>query len=303
MPIAEGEIEIPVPWGKISGKTWGDKSCSPVLVLHGIQDNCGSFDRLIPLLPKIFYYVCVDFPGHGLSSHFPPGLPLEFMNYVYSVKLVVDHLKWNKFNMIGHSLGAQVTVFFSSLYPNFVEKAVLIDGLTPIVIDVERTPSHLRKIYNNLQSLEKYMLNKKPPSYTYEEALKRLIGSRKTDITKESAECLIKRALAPSDGGFMFSVDQRLKLFLRPSLTMQQMKNIINCMACKTLMIVAQDTYNLLDEVSEELYHERLKEFFLKNPQLKMYLVEGNHDVHLNYPQRVAPYVVAFLLEPNKSSL
>lgn len=46
------ELSIPVPWGEIRGKVWGPDHGRPVLCLHGWADNCGTFNTLIPLLPK-----------------------------------------------------------------------------------------------------------------------------------------------------------------------------------------------------------------------------------------------------------
>lgn len=46
------EISVPVPWGQIRGKAWGPDHGRPVLCLHGWADNCGTFNTLIPLLPK-----------------------------------------------------------------------------------------------------------------------------------------------------------------------------------------------------------------------------------------------------------
>jgi pimeloyl-ACP methyl ester carboxylesterase len=58
------EITIYLPnGGHISGKWWGDKSTRPILCLHGRQDNCGTFDRLIPLLSREFSYLAIDLPG------------------------------------------------------------------------------------------------------------------------------------------------------------------------------------------------------------------------------------------------
>lgn len=46
------ELSVPVPWGEIRGKVWGPDHGRPVLCLHGWADNCGTFNTLIPLLPK-----------------------------------------------------------------------------------------------------------------------------------------------------------------------------------------------------------------------------------------------------------
>ncbi|CDQ91093.1 unnamed protein product [Oncorhynchus mykiss] len=52
MKQAVSEFNMPVPWGEIRGKVWGPDNGRPILCLHGWADNCGTFNTLIPLLPK-----------------------------------------------------------------------------------------------------------------------------------------------------------------------------------------------------------------------------------------------------------
>ncbi|RZF42463.1 hypothetical protein LSTR_LSTR013227 [Laodelphax striatellus] len=68
------EVEIPVPWGLVKGKWWGPEDRQPFLAVHGWQDNCGSFDALASLLAPEISLLCIDLPGHGLSSRMPAGL-------------------------------------------------------------------------------------------------------------------------------------------------------------------------------------------------------------------------------------
>lgn len=68
------EVQIDVPWGVIAGKWYGDREQQPVLAIHGWQDNAGTFDRLLPLLPQCIPILAIDLPGHGLSSHYPTGM-------------------------------------------------------------------------------------------------------------------------------------------------------------------------------------------------------------------------------------
>ena len=91
------EVSIPVPWGAIAGKHWRGREAEARdpgqgtqqwLVLHGLLDNAGSFDSLVPLLTSALpshSFLCLDYPGHGLSSHLPPGQmyhPLECIRYI-----------------------------------------------------------------------------------------------------------------------------------------------------------------------------------------------------------------------------
>ena len=67
------QFEIPVPWGHLSGKEWGNEDGEPWIALHGWLDNCGTFDTLLPLFPRTQRVICFDFPGHGWSSPYPKG--------------------------------------------------------------------------------------------------------------------------------------------------------------------------------------------------------------------------------------
>ncbi|XP_039296413.1 probable serine hydrolase, partial [Nilaparvata lugens] len=95
------DIDIPVPWGHISGKWWGPRDQQPILVLHGWQDNAASFDKLAPLLPHHISLLCIDMIGHGRSSHFPKGhLYYFFWDAVVMVRRIVKHFKWERVSIL-----------------------------------------------------------------------------------------------------------------------------------------------------------------------------------------------------------
>ena len=99
------EIRIPVPYGHIAGKAWGDPSGRPILGLHGWLDNAATHDHLAPLLPEGYRLICVDQPGHGLSSHYPMGMHYKVSDGFTFLRRVLDHLKWDKAIIMGHSMG------------------------------------------------------------------------------------------------------------------------------------------------------------------------------------------------------
>uniref|UniRef100_A0A8C9KJR9 Serine hydrolase like 2 n=1 Tax=Panthera tigris altaica TaxID=74533 RepID=A0A8C9KJR9_PANTA len=135
---AAPRMKLAVPWGHIAAKLWGSRQGPPVLCLHGWLDNANSFDRLIPLLPKDFHYVAMDFGGHGLSSHYSPGLPYYQQNFVIEVQRVVAALKWNRFSIMGHSFGEGVCGHYgrsySCTFPEMVDKLILLDRHFPLLL-------------------------------------------------------------------------------------------------------------------------------------------------------------------------
>ena len=67
------DFEIPVPWGFMAGQEWLGGGHTWI-ALHGWMDNSGSLDGVAKLLAEAGYRVIsLDLPGHGFSSHYPPG--------------------------------------------------------------------------------------------------------------------------------------------------------------------------------------------------------------------------------------
>ncbi|XP_022187744.2 probable serine hydrolase [Nilaparvata lugens] len=287
------EFDIPVPWGYIAAVSSGNPAGQPILVVHGIQDNAGSFDRLLPLMSSDYFYVCIDLPGHGRSSHYPPGLPLQLLNYVTCVKRVVDHLNWTRFYYIGHSFGAYIGIHFAGAFPEMVEKLVLLDAFYSTITHVTKTAQTFRQCALDFLAHEQRLKKGVPPIYTYDEAVKKITSNRYSILDEESAKILLKRSLVETGtGGYKLSTDQRLKLSLQPYFTTKQQKNFLDRISCPVLTVFANSTYDYSE--SQRNTHEYLYQN-VKNYRFKV--VQGQHDVHLQHPERVAPLVNEFLID------
>uniref|UniRef100_A0A5F7ZW18 AB hydrolase-1 domain-containing protein n=1 Tax=Macaca mulatta TaxID=9544 RepID=A0A5F7ZW18_MACMU len=70
----------------------------------------------------------MDFGGHGLSSHYSSGVPYYHQTFVSEIRRVVAALKWNRFSILGHSFGGIVGGMFSCIFPEMVNKLILLDS-------------------------------------------------------------------------------------------------------------------------------------------------------------------------------
>uniref|UniRef100_A0A4W6FXU9 Serine hydrolase like n=1 Tax=Lates calcarifer TaxID=8187 RepID=A0A4W6FXU9_LATCA len=197
------ELSIPVPWGEIRGQVWGPDHGRPVLCLHGWADNCGTFNTLIPLLPKECRYVAVDLAGHGRSSHRPPGVFYSFPAYVADVRRVVDGLQWTKFSIIGHSMGGNVATLFSALFPEMVDTLILLDAYGFMPTDLKEISKVMRQGMDEMIQFEKKTEENKRV-YTYERAVERLLAANPT-LSEQSAHILLERGLVQVEGGTLLS--------------------------------------------------------------------------------------------------
>lgn len=286
------ELKFNVPWGHIAAKLYGSKSETKILMVHGIMDNAGSFDRLLDLLPDQYQYVCIDLPGHGLSSPFPPGVPLHYFDYVYSLSFVLDALKWKSCIYIGHSYGAHIGIYFSILYPGRIEKMVALDGLSSVPI--KDLVSHVRKMYDlNAYTKDTGTL------YTKDEVMYTLKFRRQETLKTEAAEALFKRAVTQINDLYKYNRDVRLRNFVRPVFTFEQHREFLAKVTTPILLIIADNSYQSMSlfQLVEQLLQ------ICDESQFAAVVVKGNHDVHNNYPERVAPHICKFLSNQLKSKL
>ncbi|GIY66786.1 serine hydrolase-like protein 2 [Caerostris extrusa] len=291
------EIEIPVPYGKIAAKAWGNEKAYPVLAFHGWLDNCGTFDRLIPLLSDKFYFVAIDAPGQGRSSHIPPGTLYTDMSIMIDFKRVADFLGWEKFHIMGHSLGGAFALMFSSIFPDLVSKVVLIDIAKPMSTSLDLVLDLKISGISRFMKIEKKLLNP-PPVYEPESAVERLIKGMHNEISEEGARALLKRGSKPSScgKGIIFTRDLRFKptefLSMRSHDANEQ---FMSHLRCELLVILANHTGPYYQPDEPEIV-TRFLDFYAKNLEdFTLERVDGNHFVHLNNPEIVAPLINKFL--------
>ncbi|KAG8185227.1 hypothetical protein JTE90_002756 [Oedothorax gibbosus] len=293
------EIEIPVPYGKLAGKAWGSEKATPVLALHGWLDNCGTFDRLIPLLSDQFYFVAIDAPGHGKSSHLPPGGLYTDLSMMLDLRKAIDNLGWKKFHLLGHSMGGSLALQFSAFFPELVDKCISLDVMKPFSAPADQVHFLKMNAAHKFLQLEKKLLNS-PPVYTGKSAPARLVKGMHNEISEDGAKILLKRGSRPSEcgKGIIFSRDLRCHPIEYISLESHEVvETFMTHLKCKLMIIMANSTHRLYQPETPEtiekfsiLYKNSVEHFVYER-------VEGNHFVHLNNPERIAPIINKFLLE------
>ncbi|XP_047355794.1 serine hydrolase-like protein [Vespa velutina] len=288
------ELKFSVPWGHIAAKAWGLSTDRRILAVHGISDNAGTFTRIIKYLPKNCYIVCIDLPGHGFSSHFTSGIPLNYFSYVLSIYHVLNALKWDTCIYMGHSFGGHIGTMFSILYPKIIEKLILLDALISPPISNKELVSRLREVCD---ITIKANTNKTPRLYTKEEVLYALRCKRFSALNSKAAEALYERAVTKVNDLYKYNRDVRLNTFVVPFFNINQSLTCLKEISIPCIIILSDSKIDLYKNMSYMLKQ------ILNNYNISVTYVIGNHDVHNNYPERIASYICNFLDSNIKSKL
>jgi len=293
------EIRIPVPYGHIAGKAWGKPGGKPILGLHGWLDNAATHDKLAVLLPPGYRFVSLDQPGHGKSSHYPPGMHYKLSDLFTFLQTVVDYLHWEKFSIIGHSLGGGVACWYTALFPEKVEKVVSIDLISFGALCLNKHVDRSRKSVQETVRIGKVLSSGKVPVYTFEDACGRAFMASNIlnglgAMTKESVEILLSRGLVevPGSGGYTWSHDLRLRIPTAFNLVQEVAEEYGSRISCPHLFIKATNSTKYM---TDENFNRMLKVYRNNNPNFIYREVEGGHHLHLNTPEKVSVLINSFL--------
>ena len=129
--LPEVKFSVPVSGGELAVFRYGSKGGTPVLVIHGVTSSNRAWQWMAAdLVPKGFTLFAVDLRGRGDSNSLPGPFGMEA--HAHDVIAVVDYLKLETVDVIGHSMGAFVAIAILGTAPERVSRTVLIDGGIPL---------------------------------------------------------------------------------------------------------------------------------------------------------------------------
>lgn len=97
-----------------------------ILCIHGLTANCRCWDRIVSGLAPEFRVLAMDLRGRGLSDKPPKGYSIE--QHVRDIHCLLEDQKLERVTLMGHSLGAYISLAFAAHHPDRVEKLILMDA-------------------------------------------------------------------------------------------------------------------------------------------------------------------------------
>jgi pimeloyl-ACP methyl ester carboxylesterase len=97
-----------------------------ILCIHGITANCRCWDVLASTLSPKQRVLAMDLRGRGGSDKPASGYSLE--HHIEDIRSLLDDLGLKEVVLMGHSLGAFISLAFGAKYPERLDRIVLVDG-------------------------------------------------------------------------------------------------------------------------------------------------------------------------------
>lgn len=276
------EVFLDIPLGRIAALRAGDPNGPRVLALHGWLDNAASFVPLAQQLPQLDLAM-PDLPGHGRSAHLGPGAEYTSGVAVNAVLDIADALGWERFSLLGHSMGAGIASLVAASSPHRVERLVAIEALGGLAETVERTAARWREAIAAARALP----GKKLRVFADLAAPVRA-RMQANQLSEAAARLLVERGVKPIEGGYVWSSDPRLTLPTPQRLDEAQISRLVADIECPTTVIYADPPQTYFPEPLRSRRAALL-------PQGRLQVIAGTHHLHMEDAAAVAAAIGGFL--------
>ena len=106
----------------------GGRGGRPLLLVHGFTGAKEDFgDWFEPLADEGWWVVAPDLLGHGDSPKPDDEGAYGFTAYRDHLVALVDDLGWDRFSLLGHSMGGMIAQYMALARPERIERLVLMD--------------------------------------------------------------------------------------------------------------------------------------------------------------------------------
>lgn len=269
----------------------GENNKNVVALLHGLLGDGANLKSLAQNYLSNYKAYLPDHRNHGESPHDP-----EHNYYVMSedLKELFDKEKISKAHVIGHSMGAKVAMKFTNLYPQLVDKLVIIDILpkkyapyTPVFEAMAEVDLSVNERSSVIEALYKaFEADKRFAHFAGD-----ISGEDLVRYMRGISQFVGKNLKKKDGGGFEWRVGLNEMLRNARTLSLNPEQNEIAPISHPTLIIRGLKSHYIQDEDVADL----IPRFFNR---AKLVSIEGaGHMAHSDKPSECGEAVAAFLNE------
>ncbi|KAH6566801.1 hypothetical protein BASA82_000920 [Batrachochytrium salamandrivorans] len=311
MDYTGNEVQFRTPSGLcIAGRHWGYKNGFPLLALHGWLDNCATWEELIPVWASKFPHLkfdmmAIDFAGHGQSDHRSLQASYSKILDLEDCISVADLLNWDRFMLLGHSMGGLVSLYLAGLFPARIVNVVIIEAIAPLYT---RDEVLVDRAALGISEDLRYLSRKNPEASkrvfaSLEDAVRaRTTGKHKIShraglhLVRRGTKAVLSQAdsgLAYSTLGLVWSSDQRTLVSVQFSTSQVFAMETLRRIKCSLFCIMADHAMpqTLASPKVQEILGDKLSIVKLKGVQ--------SHHLHLEleYAERIAGLIAQFWIK------
>ncbi len=113
---------------KLAFEEFGDATKKPLIILHGFFASSRNWRQIARKLAEQSHVYVIDMRNHGLSPHVSE---MDYPTMAEDLKAFMDEHKLKTANILGHSMGGKVAMWFALSEPERVDHLIVAD-ISPV---------------------------------------------------------------------------------------------------------------------------------------------------------------------------
>ncbi|MCF8707505.1 alpha/beta fold hydrolase [Rhizorhapis sp. SPR117] len=267
---------------------WGNPEAPPLLLLHGGRDHCRNWDWIAQELCDKWHVIAPDLRGHGDSSHSSDGR-YTMDAYVYDLAQLIHQQGLAPLNIVAHSLGGNIAIRYTGLYPENVRRLVAIEGLgdAPALM-AKRMKIPMVEQMRNWIDEQRALSSRQPRRYhTIENALQRMMQEN-PHLSPERARHLTVHGMSQNeDGSYSWKFDNYIRAQSPVDLSQADIEILRQRIRCPTLLVYGAQSW-----ASNPAQDGRARHF--RNARVSLYENAGHwvhHDRHDDFLREIESFL------------
>jgi pimeloyl-ACP methyl ester carboxylesterase len=258
---------------------WGNADKPPLLLLHGGRDHCRNWDWTAEALRDQWHIIAPDLRGHGDSQWSPDG-SYTMAGYLYDLAQLIHQQRLAPVTIIAHSLGGNIALRYSGVYPESVARLVAIEGLGPIRMLAELAGKTIDKRMDEWIHEQRALAGRLPRRYgSIEDAFRRM-QEENPHLSAEQARHLTAQGVNQNeDGTYSWKFDNYVRAWPPYDMSRRDIASLWSRITCPTLLLYGKESKSGnpaddgraepfrharvvgIDGAGHWLHHDRLDEF------------------------------------------
>ncbi len=270
---------------------WGQEGAPKLFMLHGWMDVGASFQFVVDCLQRDWHVIAPDWRGFGLTERVHADC-YWFADYLGDLDALLDHYaKDQAVNLLGHSMGGNVTSIYAGVRPHRVARLINLEGFGLPATLPEQAPGRYAKWLDELRD---------PPrmrAYASREEVVARLQKTNPRLRTDRADFLAGHWAAPNaSGAWEILGDPAHKL---TSAQLYRSEEVTACWAQITapvLWVEADDTdiWRWMGPKPQARIEIDRRKTFIPQVQSAM-VMDAGHMLHHDQPEALAVLIENFL--------
>jgi len=220
---------------------WGNAGKPHMLLVHGVQDHCHSWDWFADAFADDYHIIAPDLRGHG-DSEWVRGSSYHHVDYVYDIDQLIRQRNLAPLVIVSHSMGGTLASLFAGVFPEAVAALVIIEGvgLWPGWSGDGPPDQRIRDWVTNTRQLAARAPRRYP---TWNEAYERMLQAN-PHLTPERTRHLAQHGSNQNeDGSFSWKYDNYTHAWPAYRMPEADLVSLWQRISCPVLLINGGDGY------------------------------------------------------------